>query len=167
MVFLMSRNVSKHILLALVSLYSHGRQKGKICQGFYQVSQSSPIAVSREASVRLWSVHVPHYIGLVSPSLARHPANAVELATKVCFLLFDDSEVSTTDVIYVGKIMQRVVPQKLAAHLPYRYTYRKSGNSCVHLINLCVFIRGVCSHELNHTGFTHYVITTYSARAAV
>ena len=120
-----------------------------------------------KASVRLWSVHVPHYIGLVSTSLARHPANAVELATKVCFLLFDDSEVSATDIIYVGKIMQRVVPQKLAAHLPYRYTYRKSGNSCVHLINLCVFIRGVCSHELNHTGFTHYVITTYSTRASV
>ena len=166
MVFLMSRNVSKHILLALVSLYSHRCQKGKICQGFYQVSQSSPIAVSREASARLWSVHVPHYIGLASPSLARHPANAVELATKVCFLLFDESEVSATDVIYVGKIMQRVVPQKLAAHLPYRYTYRKSGNSCVHLIR-AYSTRCLCLHELNHTGFTHYVITTYSAHAAV
>ena len=65
----------------------------------------------------------PHYIGLVSPSLARHPANAVELGTKVCFLLFDGSEVSTIDVIYVGKIMQHVAPQKLAAHLLYRYTY--------------------------------------------
>ena len=29
------------------------------------------------------------YIGLVSPSLARHQANAVELATKVFFSLFD------------------------------------------------------------------------------
>ena len=67
MVFLMSRNVSKHILLALVSLYSHGRQKGKIC-------------------------------------------------------FLKTQEVSVTDVIYVGKTMQRVVPQKLAAHLPYRYT---------------------------------------------
>ena len=29
------------------------------------------------------------YVGLVSPSLARRQANAVELATKVCFSLFD------------------------------------------------------------------------------
>ena len=102
--------MSKHVHLALVSLYSHRRQKGKICQGFYHISQSSPIAVSCEASVRLASVHVPHYIGLLSP-------NAIELATKGCFLLFDGSEVSVTDIIYVGKIMQLVVP------LLYLYIY--------------------------------------------
>ena len=167
MVFLMSRNVSKHILLALVSLYSHRRQKGKICQGFYLVSQSSPIAVSCEASARLIrpcsSLHRSSISKSCKTSIA---ANAVELATKVCFLFFDESEVSATDFIYIGKIMQRVVPQKLAAHLPYRYTYRKSGNSCVHLIRV-YSTRCLCSHELNHTGFTHYVITTYSAHAAV
>ena len=31
----------------------------------------------------------PHNVGLVSPSLALHQANAVELANKVCFLLLD------------------------------------------------------------------------------
>ena len=31
----------------------------------------------------------PCYIGLVLPGLARHQANALELATKVCFSLFD------------------------------------------------------------------------------
>ena len=36
----------------------------------------------------------PRNIGLASLSLARHQANAVELATKVCFSHFDvDSEV--------------------------------------------------------------------------
>ena len=65
----------------------------------------------------------PHYVGLVSPSLARHAANAVEFATKVCFLLFDGSEVSATDVMYIGKIMQRVAPQKLEGHLACRYIY--------------------------------------------
>ena len=36
---------------------------------------------------------LPHYVSLVSPSLARRQANAVEFATEVCFSLFDGSEV--------------------------------------------------------------------------
>ena len=118
MVLPTSRNVSKCSFGIGVIVQTRTPKR----QGFYQVSQSSPISVSCKASVRLVSLHVPHYIGLVSPSLARHPANAVELATKVCFLLFDESELSATDVIYTGKIMQHVAPQKLAANLPYRYT---------------------------------------------
>ena len=31
--------------------------------------------------------------------------------------------ISATDVVYEGEIVQRVTPQKLTAHLAYRYTY--------------------------------------------
>ena len=44
-----------------------------------------------EGKIHWGFAQVPHYIyvGLVLPSLARCQANAVELATKVCFSLFD------------------------------------------------------------------------------
>ena len=67
---------------------------------------------------------LPHYIGLASPSLARRQKNGVEFATKVCFSLFDGSEVLAQLMSCTkGKIVQHVAPQKLVAHLPYRYTY--------------------------------------------
>ena len=71
--FLTFRNVSENILVAL-----------------------SVNCVTRDA-VRVkftGFVHCPRYTDLVPSSLARCQANAVELATKVCFSLFDvDSEV--------------------------------------------------------------------------
>ena len=54
----------------------------------------------------------PRYTSLVSPSLVRCQANAVEFATKVCwFLLVGGSEViaELTDIRYDGEIVQRVV----------------------------------------------------------
>ena len=56
-------------------------------------------------------------------SLARHQANAVDFATKVCFSLFDGSEEFVTDVVYKGEIVQHVTPQKHATCLVYRQTY--------------------------------------------
>ena len=48
----------------------------------------------------------PLYIGLESPSLVSRQANAVELVTKVCFSLFNGSEVySATDAVYEGDIV--------------------------------------------------------------
>ena len=57
-------------------------------------------------------------INLVSPSLARCQVNTVELATN-CFSLLMLTwlkSISATDVVYEGKIVQRVAPQKLTAH---------------------------------------------------
>ena len=44
-------------------------------------------------SIRPCSPFFPPYIGVESPSLASRQAIAVELVTKVCFSLFDGSEV--------------------------------------------------------------------------
>ena len=68
----------------------------------------------------------PRYTSLILPRLTRCQANAVEFATKVCFSLFDGSEVSATDVRYKGEIVQRVAPQKLVTCLVYRYTEAKA-----------------------------------------
>ena len=66
----------------------------------------------------------PHYTSLVSPSLVRCQANAVEFATKVWFSLFGGSEGnSETDVRDDGEIVQLVVTQKLATCMAYRYRY--------------------------------------------
>ena len=46
----------------------------------------------QQSSVYLVSVHVPLLRKSSIASLARHQANAVEVATKVCFSLFDVSE---------------------------------------------------------------------------
>ena len=64
-------------------------------------------------------------INLVSPSLARCQVNTMELATN-CFSLLMLTwlkSISAIDVVYDGEIVQRVAPQKLTAHLAYRYTY--------------------------------------------
>jgi len=61
------------------------------------------------------------YTSLVSPSLTRRHANAVEFATKVCF---SGSEVITRLTAgYEGEIVQLVAPQKLATCSAYRYKY--------------------------------------------
>ena len=66
----------------------------------------------------------PRYTSLVSPSLARRQANAVEFATKVWFSLFGGSEGnSATDVRYDGEIVQLVVTQKFVTCIVYKYTY--------------------------------------------
>ena len=61
MAFLTSRNAIECVLGVLVSIIQSGT-KAEIPG----------------------TVHVPHYMGLVSPSIARHQANAVELANQVC-----------------------------------------------------------------------------------
>ena len=77
MVFLTSRNASKHALFAL------GVYRGTMKAGFRPP----------QCRVRLVSIHVPSVRKFTIASLTRHQANAVELATKVCFSLFDGSEV--------------------------------------------------------------------------
>ena len=74
--------------------------------------------------MRLVTVHVPLlHKSIVSPSLARRQANAVEFATKVWFSLFGGSEVIARLTLgTMGKIVQRVVTQKLATCIAYRYT---------------------------------------------
>ena len=70
-VFLMFMSVSKHILFAL-GVDPTARDAGE--GGGFRPNLAS-------------------YTSLVSSSLARHQANAVEFATKVCFSLFHGSEV--------------------------------------------------------------------------
>ena len=65
----------------------------------------------------------PRYTSLVSPSLARRQANAVEFATSLVLTLQWLRGNSGTDVGYDGEIGQCVVTQKLATCIAYRYTY--------------------------------------------
>ena len=108
--FLTFMSASKHVLFVLgVNLTARNAGEGG---GSDLVSQATPFAVS----CGLVAIHVPRYINLVSPSLARRQANAVEFATKVCF--------STARLMSCtkGKLCNvHVAP--LATCSVYRYTY--------------------------------------------
>ena len=88
MAFLTSRSARKHVLLAL-GVDPTARDAGE-GGGSDPVSQATPFAVSCETSSHPMFVR---YTSLVSPSLARRQANAVEFATKVLLSLFGGSEV--------------------------------------------------------------------------
>ena len=91
MVFLMSRNVSKHVLLAF-GVNCTARESGMLWRWkSLRFWPSLHKLYPSQCHLTLVSIHVPLlHIVLVSPSLARHQS---EFPTKVCFSLFDGSEV--------------------------------------------------------------------------
>ena len=116
MAFQTSRSATKHIP------YPYGVEstaRDTVMVGI-PTSESHKLHPS-QCHARLVSVHVPSLHKSTITSLARRQANAVEFATKVCFSLFDGSEVMVSDT--KRKLYSVLCLRNLRTCLVYRYTY--------------------------------------------